>query len=175
MALLFSSVSGSLLKLMSIESELVMLSNHLIFCRPVLLLLSIFSSNRVFSSEFVLHIRWPKYCSFTFSISPSSEYSGLISFKMDWFDLLSVSKDVSSHYTVPSKIRLEKSPFDYFMLTFPVSVMRATEHSIHKRRKSRKHHSWEFDYAFFSGYACSLHGENTTEKEGICRLTPWGP
>ena len=173
MAPLFSSVLGSLLKLMSIESESVMLSNHLIFCRPILLL-SIFSSNRVFSSEFVLHIRWPKYGSFTFSINPSSEYSGLISFKMDWFDLLAVSKDVSSHYTVPSKIRLEKLPFDYFMLTFPVSVMRATEHSIHKRGKSRKHHSWEFDSAFFSGYACSLHGENTTEKEGILQTDALG-
>ena len=93
---------------------------------------------------------------------------------MDWFDLLAVSKDVSSHYTVPSKIRLEKLPFDYFMLTFPVSVMRATEHSIHKRGKSRKHHSWEFDSAFFSGYACSLHGENTTEKEGILQTDALG-
>ena len=73
--------SRSLLKLMSIES--VMPSNHLILCCPFLLLPSIFPSIRVFSKESVLHIRWPKYCSFSFSISPSNEYSGLISFKMD--------------------------------------------------------------------------------------------
>ena len=63
-------------------------SNHLILCHPLLLLPSIFSSTRVFSNELVLHIRWPKYWSFSFSISPSNEYSGLISFRMDWLDLL---------------------------------------------------------------------------------------
>ena len=77
--------SQSLLKLMSIES--VMPSNHLILCQPLLLLPSIFPSIRVFSSESVLRIRWPKYWSFNISISPSNEYSGLISFRMDWFDL----------------------------------------------------------------------------------------
>ena len=76
----------SLLKLMSIES--VMPSNHLILCRPLLLLPSIFPSIRVFSNESVLRIRWPKYWSFSFNISPSNEYSGLISFRMDWLDLL---------------------------------------------------------------------------------------
>ena len=80
--------SQSLLKLMSIE--LVMPCNHLILCCPLLLLPSIFPSTRVFSSELVLHIRWPKYWSFSFSISPSNEYSGLISFRTDWFDLLAV-------------------------------------------------------------------------------------
>ena len=78
--------SRSLLKLMSIE--LVMPSNHLILCRPLLLLPSIFPSIRVFSNESVLHIRWPKYWSFSFSISPSNEYSGRISFRMDLLDLL---------------------------------------------------------------------------------------
>ena len=82
---LSSAVSRSSLKLMSIES--VMPSNHLILCRPLLLPPSIFPSIKVFSSESVLHIRWPKYWSFSFSISPSSEYSGLISFRIDWFDL----------------------------------------------------------------------------------------
>ena len=77
-------VSQSFLKLMSIES--MMPSNHLILCCP-LLLPSIFPSIRVSSSESVLHIRWPKYWSFSFSISPSNEYSGLISFRIDWFDL----------------------------------------------------------------------------------------
>ena len=76
--------SRSLLKLMSIES--VMASNHLILCRPLLLPSSIFPSTRVFSNESVLRIRWPKYWSFSFCISPSNEYSGLISFRMDWFD-----------------------------------------------------------------------------------------
>jgi len=78
----------SLLKLMSIES--VMPSNHLLLCRPLLLPPSIFPSIRVFSNESVLRIRWPKYWSFSFSISPSNEYSGLISFRIDWLDLLAV-------------------------------------------------------------------------------------
>ena len=80
--------SQSLLKLMSIES--VMPPNHLVLCHSLLLLPSIFPSVRVFSNESVLCIRWPKYWSFRFSISPSSEYSGLISFRMDWLDLLAV-------------------------------------------------------------------------------------
>ena len=84
-------ISQSLLKLMSTES--VMPSNHLIFCRPLLLLPSIFSSIRVFSNESALCIRWPKYWSFSFSIRPSNEYSGWISFRMDWFDLLTVQVD----------------------------------------------------------------------------------
>ena len=80
--------SRNLLKLMSIES--VMPSSHLILCRPLLLLPPIPPSIRVFSNESALHIRWPKYWSFSFSISPSNEYSGLISFRMDWLDLLAV-------------------------------------------------------------------------------------
>ena len=80
--------SQSLLKLMSIES--VMPSNHFILCHPLLLLPSAFPSIRVFSNESALHIRWQKYWSFNFSISPSNEYSGLISFRIDWFDLLAV-------------------------------------------------------------------------------------
>ena len=83
---LSSTISRSLLKLMAIE--LVMLSNHLGLCCPLLLLPSVFPSIRVFSNESVLRIRWPKYWSFSFSISPSNEYSGLISF--DWFDLLAI-------------------------------------------------------------------------------------
>ena len=80
------TISGSLPKLMSIKS--VMPSNHLILCHPLLLLPSIFPSIRVFSNESVLCIRWPKYWSFSFNISPSNEYSGLISFRMDWLGLL---------------------------------------------------------------------------------------
>ena len=82
------TISWSLFKLMSIK--LMMLSNHLILCCPCLLLPSVFPTIRVFSSELTLHIRWPKYWSFSFSISPSKEYSGLISFRIDWFDLLAV-------------------------------------------------------------------------------------
>ena len=86
--------SRSLLKLMSIES--VMPSNHLILCCPLLLLPSIFPSIRIFSNELLL-FRWPKYSSFSFSISPSNEYSGLISFRMDWLDLLAVQGTLKSH------------------------------------------------------------------------------
>ena len=81
-------------KLMSIES--VMPSNHLILHCPLILLLSIFPSIRVFSNESALHIRWPKYWRFSFSISPSNEYSGLISFGMDWLDLLAVQRTLNS-------------------------------------------------------------------------------
>ena len=86
--------SRSLLKLMSIE--LVMPSNHLILCCPLLLPPSIFPSIRIFSNESVPHIRWPKYWSFSFSISPSNEYSGLISFRIDCFDLLAVQGTLKS-------------------------------------------------------------------------------
>ena len=89
--------------------ELVIPSNHLILCHPLLLLPSIFPSIRVFPTESVLHIRWPKYCSFNFSISPSSEYSGLISFRIDWFDLLAVQGTLKSllqhHSSKPSVLR----------------------------------------------------------------------
>ena len=100
--------SWSLLKLMSIDS--VMPSNHLILCCPRLLPPSIFSSIRVFSSESVLHIRWPKYWSFSFSISfsiPSNEYSGLISFRIDWLDLLAVQgtlKSLLQHHSSKASI-----------------------------------------------------------------------
>ena len=86
--------SWSLLKLMSIKS--VMPSNHLILCCPLVLLPSIFSSIGVFSNESILHIRWPKYWSFSFNISPSSEHPGLISFRMDWLDLLVVQGTLKS-------------------------------------------------------------------------------
>ena len=90
----FAVHSWSLLKLMSIES--VMPSNHLILCHPLLLMPSIFPSIRVFSSESLLCIRWSKYSSFRFSVSPSNEYSGLISFRIDWFNLLAVQRTLKS-------------------------------------------------------------------------------
>ena len=113
--------SGSLLKLMSIES--VMPSNHLILCRPLLLLPSIFPSIRVFSNESVLRIRRPRYWSFSFSISPSNEYSGLIYFSMDWLDLLAVQgtlKSLLQHHSSKASI-LQCSAF--FIVQFSYSYM----------------------------------------------------
>ena len=102
--------SQSLLKLMSIES--VMPSNHLIHRHPLLLLPSTFPSIRAFSNESVLQIRWPKYWSFSFSISPSSEYSGVISFRMDWLDLLSgkgTLKSLLQHHSSKASILLHSA------------------------------------------------------------------
>ena len=116
---LFITISQSLLKLMSIE--LMMPSNHLILCHPLLLLPSIFPSIRAFSNESVLHIRWPKYWSFNFSISSSSEYSGLISFRIDWFDLLAVQgilKSLPQHYNSKVLI-LQCSAFYMVQLSHP--------------------------------------------------------
>ena len=99
------TISQSLLKLMIIES--MMPSNHLILCRPLLSLPSIFPSIRVFSKESALLIRWPKYWSFSFSISPSNDYSGLISFRMDWFVLLAVQgtlKSLLQHHSSKASI-----------------------------------------------------------------------
>ena len=110
--------SQSVLKLMSIES--VVASNHLILCRPVLLLPSILPSIWVFSSESVFHIRWPKYWSISFRISLSSEYSGLISFRMDWLDLLAVQGILNSlqHYSSKASI-LQCSAFFIVHLSHP--------------------------------------------------------
>ena len=111
----------SLLKFMSTES--VMPSNHLILCRPLLLPPSIFPSIGVFSSESTLHIRWPKYWSFSFSISPSNEYSELISFRMDWLDLLAVQgtlKSLLQHHSSKASI-LRHSAF--FMVQHSHSYM----------------------------------------------------
>ena len=104
---------------MSIES--VMPSNHLILCCPLLLLPSIFPSIRVFSNESVLYIRWPKYWSFSFSISRSNEYSGLISFRMDWLDLLAVQgnrKSLLQHHSSKASV-LQGSAFYTVQLSHP--------------------------------------------------------
>ena len=111
--------SWSLLKLMSIKS--VVPSNHLILCRPLILPPSIFPSIRVFSSESVLHIRWPKYQNFNFSTSPSNEYSGLIFFRMDWFDLLAVQgtlKSLLQHHSSKASI-LRHSAYFIIQLLHP--------------------------------------------------------
>ena len=111
--------SQSLLKLMSIES--MMPCNHLNLCHPLLLLPSIFPSIRVFSNESVLHIRWLKYWIFSFSIRPSNEYSGLITFRMDWLDLLTVQgtlKSLLQHYTSKASI-LQRLAFFIVQLSHP--------------------------------------------------------
>ena len=111
--------SWSLLKLMSVKS--VMPSNYLILCRPLLLPPSIFPSIRVFSNEWVLCIRWPKNWSFSFSISPSNEYSGLISFRIDWLDLLAVQgtlKSLLQHQSSKASI-LQCSAFFIVQLSLP--------------------------------------------------------
>ena len=118
--------SQSLLKVMSIE--LVMPSNHLIHCRPLLLPPSIFPSIRVFSNESVLHIRWPKYWSFSFSISPSNEYSELISFRMNWLDLLAVQgtlKSLLQHHSLKASI-FWRSAFFMVQLSQPYMTTRKT-------------------------------------------------
>ena len=118
--------SQSLLKLMSIES--VIPSNHLILCRPLLLLPSIFPTIRVFSNDSVLCIRWPKYWSFSFNISPSNEYSGLISLRMDWLDLLAVQgtlKSLPQHHSSKASI-LWHSAFFVVQLSQPSMTTRKT-------------------------------------------------
>ena len=118
--------SQSLLKFMSFK--LVMPSNHLILCRSLLLLPSVFPSIRVFSNESALHIRWPKYWSFSFGISPSNEYSGLISFRMDWLDLLAVQgtlKSLLQHHSSKASI-LWHSAFLIVQLSHPYMTTRKT-------------------------------------------------
>jgi len=118
--------SRSLLKLMSIQ--IIMPSNLLILCRPLLLLPSIFPSIRVFSNESILCIRWPKYWSFSFSTSPSNEYSGLISFRMDWLDLLSIYRTLKSllrHHSSKASV-LGCSAFFIVQLSHPYMTTRKT-------------------------------------------------
>ena len=111
--------SRSLLELMSIES--VMPSSHPILCHPLLLLPSIFPSIRIFSNESALHIRWPKYWSFSFNICPSNKYSGLISFRMDWLDLLAVQGTLKSllQYHSSKALILWHSAFFIVQLSHP--------------------------------------------------------
>ena len=118
--------SQSLLKLMSIKS--VMPSNHLILCHPLLLHPSIFTSIHVFSNKSILRIRWPKYWSFSFSISPSNEYSGLISFRIDWLDLLAVQgtlKSLLQHHSSKASI-LRCSAFFVVQLSHPYMTIGKT-------------------------------------------------
>ena len=120
------TISQSLPKFKSIA--LVIPSNHLVLCHPLLLLSSIFPSIRVFSNESVLHIRWPKYWSFSISISPSNEYSELNSFKIDWFDLLAVQgtlKNLLQHHTPKASV-LQRSAFLMVQLSYQYMTTRKT-------------------------------------------------
>ena len=126
--------SQSLLKFMSIES--VMPSNHLILCPPLLLPPSIFPTIRVFSNKSVLHIRWPKYWSFNVSISPSNEYSGLISFRIDWLDLLAVQGTLKSFFPTPQLKSINSS-----VLSF---LYGPTLTSIHDKEKTIALTRWTF-------------------------------
>ena len=115
------SITNSQILLKFMSSESMMPSNHLILCHPLLLLPSIFPSIRVFSNESVLCIRWPKLCSFSFSISPSNEYSGLVSFRVDWLDLLAVQgtlKNLFQHHSSKTSI-LRRSAFFIVQLLHP--------------------------------------------------------
>ena len=130
---------------MSIES--VMPSNHLILCHPLLLLPSIFPSIRVFSSESVLHIRWPKYWIFSFSINPSNEYSGLVSFRIDWFDLFVVQgthKGLVQHHSSKASI-LQCSAFFMVQLSHPYMT------------SGKKHSSDYMDLGHYSNISAFQH------------------
>ena len=120
------SITNSRSSLRLMPSESVMASNHLILCCPLLLPPSVFPSIRVISKESVLHIRWPKYWSFSFSISPSNEYSGLISFRMDWLDLLAIQRTLKSllqHHSPKASI-LRCSAFLIVQLSHPYMTSR---------------------------------------------------
>ena len=155
------TISWSLLKLMSIES--VMPSNHLILCCPFLLLPSVFPSIRVFSSESAIHIRWPKYWSFSFNISSSNEHPGLISFRMDWLDLLAVQgtlKSLLQHHSSKASV-LQCSAFFMFQLSHQYKT--TAENTALTTRSFLilcLALSWFFSQgtSIFSFYACSHQG-----------------
>ena len=126
---------------MSIES--VMPSNHLLLCRPLLFLPSIFPSIRVFSNESVLHMRWPNYWSFSFSVSPSNEYSGLISFRMDWLDLLAVQgilKSLLQHHSSKASILLCSAFFLFFFFNFFLTLQYCIGFAIYQNESTRGIH-----------------------------------
>ena len=143
--------------------ELMMPSNYLILCRPLLLLPSIFLRIRVFSNESVLHIRWPKYCSFSFIISLSNEQSGLISFRFDWFDLFAVQRTLKSllqHYSSKASI-LRRSAFHSPILTSTRDYWK--NHSL-----DQTDHCWQSSASAFE-YAVQV-GHNFPSKELVLQI-----
>ena len=164
--------SQSLLKFTSIKS--VMPSNHLILCGPLLLLPSIFPSIRVFSNKSVLHIRWPEYWSFSFSFSPSNEYSGLISFRIDCFDLLEVQgtlKSLLQHHCSKASILWHFSPFSFLL---PFLILLLSSPSPHSLSPSLSHcgsipafltmvqHPWFFIHCDIALYACPIKSKSSS-------------
>ena len=146
------TISQSLLKPMSIKS--VMPSNHLTLCRPLLLLPSIFP--RIFSHELTLHIRWPKYWSFSFSISPSNDYLGLISFRIDWFDLLSVQgtlKSLLQHHSLKASI-LQHSTFFTVQVSHPSIHDYWKNHSFYYTRVRNIFWMWLVEYLYWLYWLC---------------------
>ena len=136
--------SQSLLKLVSIE--LMMPTKHVILCRPLFLLSSVFPSIRVFSSESALHIKWPNYWSFSFSISPPREYSGLISFRVDWFDLLAVQgtlKSLLQHHSSNASILWHSAFFMVQLFVAPWAAAGEASLSVTNSRSLPKHMSIE--------------------------------
>ena len=167
--------SQSFLKLMSIES--VMSSNHLILCCPLLILPSIFPSIRVFSHKSVLCNRWPKYWSFSFSISPSNEYSGLISFRMDWLDLLAVQGTLKSflqHHSSKASI-LQRSAFFMVQLSHPYMTTGKTI-ALTRQTFVRKVMS-AFQYAVYIGHSFSFKEQASLDfrVDWFQPTTPGGP
>ena len=143
----------SLLKLMSIE--LVMPSNDLMLCCPLFRLSSVSPNIRVFSNELVLCIRWPKYCSFSFSISPSNEYSGLISFRIDWFDLLAVRGTLKNLLQESSLAPQIKS-----VSSLTLSLLILGEHFLHLLlyySEILNHFHYHYSEFFLEGFLSSLH------------------
>ena len=144
----------SLPKVMSIE--LVMPSNHLILCCPLLLLPSIFPSIRLFSNESAFHIRWPKYWNFSFSISPSNEYLGLISFRMDWLDLLAVQGTLKSLLQRQSSKGINSSALRFLHSSTLTSIHdHRKNHSLDQTDLSRQSNVSAFEYAIQVGHKCS--------------------
>ena len=153
--------SWSLLKLISIKS--VMPSNHLILCRPFLLLPSIFPSIKVFSSESVLCIRWPRYWSFNFNISPSNEYSQLISFRIDWFDLLAVQgplKNLLQHHSSKASILQHSVFFSFILLCIEREPITSAKRAYLFQVILRKH---QFPTLYFS-YKLSVFHRNSNKE-----------
>ena len=152
--------------------ELVMPCSHLILCRPLLLLPSIFPSIRVFSSELVLHIRWPKYWSFNFSISPSNEYSGLISFRIDWFDVLAVQgtlKNLLQHHNLKASV-LQHSAFFIVQLSHPYMTTRVSQGQVPTIQLANLV-SAVAPLALRARRTESLHGSQPWEMEGLTYIT----
>ena len=158
--------------------ELVMPSNHFILCRPLLFLPSIFPSIRVFSNESALHIRWPKYWSFSFNISPSNEYSVLLSFRIDWFHLLAVRgtlKSLLQHHNSKASV-LQCSAFFMIQLSYPYMTTRKTIALTIQIFSPRHNHSWKrSDYRDLCARTENESRSFSFQNEPHCPISPKEP